>query len=111
MLIFPNGTAYFNEPNTKKDIDENGLPVKGGDMSISAPCFIETSNEDRRGHNDDGAYPRFSFSIQVDYGGVDIDNFKPTRVRLEHERKGDLGTFTIQRIEYYNITQTIQIWV
>lgn len=112
MLIFQNGTAYFGGLSTKGDIDENGLPIKGDELTNAVPCFIESSGEDRKGRNDDGAFPHGSFTVSVDYDGVaDINNFSPKEVRLQHERKGDLGTFTVQRYEFYDITRTIKIWV
>lgn len=110
MLIFQNGTAYFNTAENVADIDEYGLPIRSGGFDLSVPCYIETQNENKRGHYDDGAYPNGSFVVSFDYDGVGED-FSPTKVRLEHERKGNLGEFTIQRIEYYDITRTIQIWV
>lgn len=112
MLIFQNGTAYFSEQTTQYDIEENGLPVSGEEPTNAIPCYIESSGEDRKGRNDDGAFPHGSFTISLDYDGIaDIDNFSPKAVRLQHERKGDLGTFTVQRYEFYDITRTVKIWV
>jgi hypothetical protein len=111
MLIFPNGTAAFSQAATNSDIDENGKPVESAEFGDPIPCFIETSSEDKRGRNDDGAYPRGSFSVSLDYGSIDETSFNPSKVRLIHERKGELGDFTIQRKEFYDITRTVQIWV
>ena len=110
MLIFQNGTAYFEEPSATSDIDENGCPIEGVEPTLAVPCYIEMGNEDRNGRSEDGVFPRASFSISFDYDSVDED-FNPSKVRVEHERKGDLGTFTVQRIEFYNLTRTIQVWV
>jgi len=114
MLIFENGTAYFDEPDKQKgdwDIDADGMPIEGGELTIEVPCFIEVSNENKRGRYDDGAHTNGSYTISLDYGSIDTDTFKPSKVRLQHKRKGDLGEFTIQRIEFFDITRTVQVWV
>ena len=41
MLIFSNGTAYFDQGTNGVEIDENGMPIIGNDFSLSAPCFID----------------------------------------------------------------------
>ena len=110
MLIFQNGTAYFEEPSAVEDIDYEGEPIAAFDLPLSAPCYIEMGSEDRSGRNEDGVFPRSSFTISLDYDSVS-EEFNPSRVRVVHERKGDLGTFPVQRIEFYNLTRTIQIWV
>lgn len=110
MLIKSNGTAYFDEPSAHSDIDDKGLPIKGERPSIEVPCYIEVGNENRSGRGEDGKFPRVSFTLYIDYGSVGED-FHPTKVRVEHERKGDMGTFSIQRTEFYDFTRTIQIWV
>lgn len=110
MLIFSNGTAFFNESNTEVDINEFGMPAESGEFVLSAPCYIDVQSENRSGKNEDGFYPNGSYLVSLDYDSVPSD-FSPTKVRLEHERKGDLGEFAIQRIEFYNLTRTIQIWI
>ena len=112
MLIFQNGTALFNEPTTEDDIKDDGTAASASAPTLSVPCFIEASGEDRKGRNDDGKYPHGSYAISFDYDSItDIDNFSPKQVKLQHERKGDLGTFTVQRYEFYDITRTIKVWV
>ncbi len=110
MLIFSNGTIYFDNAISGTDIDANGYPITGSDFVLSAKCFIDVQNENRSGKYEEGTYPNGSFVVSLDYDSVDED-FNPKKVRLEHERKGDLGVFTIQRIEFYNLTRTIQIWI
>lgn len=110
MLIFSNGTIYFDHPISGTDIDEEGFPIAGSDFLSSAQCYIDVQNENRSGKYEEGKYPNGSFVVSLDYDSVDED-FNPKKVRLEHERKGDLGVFTIQRIEFYNLTRTIQIWI
>lgn len=109
MLIFTNGKAYFDSGVSGNDIGENGLPIIGDDFALSAPCYIEVGSESRKGRNEEGAYPLGSYVISLDYDSVD-SNFFPKKIHLEHGRKGDLGVFTIQRIEFYDLTRTIQIW-
>lgn len=110
MLIFSNGKAYLDNRRSGYDIDDEGLPVSGADFSVTANCFIEAQTENKSGKNEDGVYPVGSYTIYLDYDSVPTD-FLPSKVRLEHERKGNLGIFTIQRIEFYDLTRTIQIWV
>lgn len=110
MLIFSNGTIYYDPPVSGADIDENGYPIEGLDFTSSAKCYIDVQHENRSGKYDEGKYPNGSFVVSLDYDSVEED-FSPTKVRLEHERKGDLGIFTVQRIEFYNLTRTIQIWI
>ena len=109
MLIFSNGTAYFDYQLPDNDIDENGYPIAGGAFELSAKCFIDAQGENKNGKYDDGKFPNGSYIISLDYDSVSED-FAPSKIRLEHERKGDLGVFTIQRMEFYNLTRTIQIW-
>ena len=108
MLIFPNGTAHFDVAGVN-DIGDDGLPIQGNNFTLSARCYIEAGSEHRRGKNEDGQYPVGSYVVSIDYDSVN-SSFNPKKIKLEHERKGDLGTFTIQRIEYYDLTRTIQIW-
>ena len=91
-------------------MNEYGLPVEGGNLVVSARCYIEVSSESKSGRNEDGVYPVGSYVVSLDYDAVSSD-FAPTKIQLVHERKGDLGVFTIQRMEFYNITRTIQIWI
>lgn len=109
MLIFPNGTASFDSNNGGADIDEQGMPIEGGDFVLTARCFIDTKAESRSGSHDDGKNPIGSYVVSLDYDSVE-EGFAPTKVRLEHDKKGSLGDFTIQRIEYYDLTRTIQLW-
>ena len=109
MLIFTNGKAYFDSGANSTDVDENGLPIIGGEFSLMAACYIDVGSESKGGRNKDGSYPIGSYVVSLDYDSVDND-FNPKKIRLEHDRKGDLGVFTIQRIEFYDLTRTIQIW-
>lgn len=110
MLIFSNGTAFFGCTNGESDVDENGMPIVNEELTTEAPCYIESIGEGRDGSYEEGKYPRGSFTISLDFDSVG-DDFAPKRVRLVHERKGDLGVFSIQRIEFYSLTRTIQVWV
>jgi hypothetical protein len=110
MLIFQNGTAYFDAPQATSDIDENGKPIAGAAISLEVPCYIEFGSESRNGKTDDGKIPRLSFTVSFDYDSVGAD-FNPSVVRVVHNYKGDLGTYTIQRLEHYDLTRTIQVWV
>lgn len=109
MLIFINGKAYFDNSVSVADIGEDGLPIVNDDFAISAPCYIEVGTESKKGRNEDGAYPVGNYVVSLDYDSVGSD-FAPKKMRLEHNKKGELGVFTIQRIEFYDLTRTIQIW-
>lgn len=109
MLIFTNGKAYFDNGAASVDVDENGFPIKGDDFTLTATCYIEVGTENKRGRNEDGAYPNASYVVSVDYDAIKGD-FNPKKMRLEHDKKGDLGVFTIQRVEFYDLMRTIQIW-
>lgn len=110
MEIFPNGRIYFDSGNAGSDIDENGLPISTQELYDSAICTINSQTENRNGSYDAGKYPVGSFTIYVDFSRVP-KNFSPKVVRIEHEDKGDLGTFTVQRVEKYKLTNTYQLWV
>lgn len=127
MLIFSNGYMEYYTDEGDAVLDENGNPV-GVDSSgsgsgsasgsgsgiasdsIEVLCNIETLTADRRGRYDDGRYSNATYAVMLDAESVPLD-FSPLKVRLVHERKGDLGVFTVQRIEYYTLTQSIELWV
>ena len=96
MQIFPNGTMTYADPTVtpQSDLDENGLPVAvSSDVEKkSVGCTISTLSENRKGIYDDG-----------------INSVRS--VSLTHDIKGDFGTFQVQRIEFYTITQTVEIWL
>lgn len=104
MLIFKNGTAqWFNETDELQSIEE--MTPDG-----EAECFIETLSETRKGRYDDGRYRNCEFSVKLNYSSMS-EVFKPAFLRLNRKWFGDIGTFAVQRIEYYDLTQTIEIWV
>lgn len=111
MLIFSNGTAYFATKSSAIYIDEQGNPVKSTQLyDVECECMINTLSDDKRGRYEDGRYRNCSYSVLIDMDGVG-KNFNPQSVKLEHENKGNLGEFQVQRIEYYNLTSSIEIWV
>lgn len=81
-------------------------------MGVRARCYIETLSEDKRGEiaSEQVRYATQSYSVLLDADSVPQD-FIPQAVALEHDRKGVLGNFTVQRIEWYDLTKSIQIWV
>lgn len=110
MLIFSNGIVYFDYPSVGNDINEDGLPIAGADLLLSAKCYIDVQNENRDGKYAEGKFQNGAYIVSLDYDSVP-SGFYPTKVRLEHERKGDLGEFSVQRIEFYDLTRTIQLWI
>ena len=93
------------------DLDAEGMPIPVPTRQMSeVRCTITTLTEHSRGRYEDGKYRASSYSVTLNSEDVAAD-FAPSVVTLVHERKGNLGTFQVQRIEYYDITQTIEIWV
>jgi hypothetical protein len=111
MQIFSNGTMRYSSATTGGDIDENGLPIKAQHVDMNeVVCTITTASENMKGKYDDGRYKQVSYSVTCNLEDVG-NGFNPKTISLEHEDKGSLGTFTVQRIEYYKLTGTIEIWV
>ena len=118
MLVFRNGTiSYVNATEVLRD-------VTAGTYDGTCGCTISTLTENKKGRYgnegkyqesqysvDEGKYQECQYSVLVNYSEVDLDTFNPSIVKLVHNRKGELGNFTVQRIEYYDITRTIEIWV
>lgn len=123
MQIFPNGTITFNLHT--EDLDENGLPVAASERKPDPiQCTISTIHEDRRGLSDGVRYRNCTYSVTCNMEDFESrpalfdliftfsfrENYSDA-VTLSHDRKGVLGTFPIQRIEYYEITGTVEIWL
>ena len=110
MLIFKNGTAIFKN-DVQVEFDEDGHPQSTSEQVVTeAVCNISTLSESRKGQYEDGRYKMCSYSVMIDYSSVD-DTFNPKSVELIHDKKGNMGEFTIQRVEYYSLTKSIEIWV
>ena len=93
------------------DLDAEGMPIPIPARQMSeVRCTITTLTEHSRGRYEDGKYRASSYSVTLNSEDVAAD-FAPSVVTLVHDRKGNLGTFQVQRVEYYDITQTIEIWV
>ena len=106
MLVFRNGTiSYVNATEVLRD-------VTAGTYDGTCGCTISTLTENKKGrYANEGKYQESQYSVLINYSEVDLDTFNPSIVKLVHNRKGELGNFTVQRIEYYDITRTIEIWV
>ena len=113
MQIFPNGTMTYSMPATElPDLDENGCPVSVTDSGQNtAVCTISTLSEDRKGHYDDGRYRNCQYSVTCNLEDVGTEFREVKSVSLTHDIKGNLGSFQIQRMEFYTITQTVEIWL
>lgn len=114
MQIFPNGTMTYSDPAAQQpDLDENGYPIDAANSSAqnSVICTISTLTEDRKGRYDDGRYSNCQYSVTCNLEDVGTE-FKDVKyVSLTHDIKGSFGTFQIQRMEFYTITQTVEIWL
>lgn len=114
MQIFPNGTMTYNDPTVRQsDLDRNGLPVAASsqDNMLEVVCTISTLSENRKGKYDDGRYRNCQYSVTCNLEDVGTAFNSVGSVSLSHDIKGDLGTFQVQRIEFYTITQTVEIWL
>jgi hypothetical protein len=115
MQIFPNGTMTYTDPTAKPqaDLDENGLPVSASSVynQLSVVCTISTLSENRKGRYDDGRYRNCQYSVTCNLEDVGTAFNSVKSVSLNHDIKGNLGTFQVQRIEFYTITQTVEIWL
>lgn len=125
MQIFPNGTMRFSR-TSQSDLDGNGMPMPADESSLSeVGCTITTLSEDRKGRYEDGKYHDCKYSVTCNLEDVEdkdgesfplmLDNvmgsFNPRRVTLVHDRWGELGTFQVQRVEVYELTQTVEVWL
>lgn len=110
MQIFPNGTLYY-QTSVAADLDEYGNPIPvDSEFFDECICTITTASEDRNATYEGGTVKRATYTVTCNMEDVG-ELFNPKYVRLTHEQKGELGTFQVQRIEYYTITQTIELWV
>ena len=117
MLVFVNGYMTYFDDEGDAVLDENGNPgVDSGSDSgsgydgTSVECYIETLTADKKGRYDDGRYSNAQYSVLINSENVPL-SFNPLKVGLVHDRKGDLGVLEVQRIEFYELTQSIELWV
>lgn len=111
MQIFPNGTLRYATTMIGGDLDEYGNPVPANEADINeVPCTITALTENRKGKYEDGQYKNSAYSVTCDLEKVG-NSFNPKTIQLTHEFKGYLGDFQVQRIEYYKLTGTVEIWV
>lgn len=110
MQIFSNGTLRYTSKSSVEDIDDNGNPIRAEEADMDVPCTINVLSEGRSGRYDDGAYKKSSYRVTCDMEEVG-SSFHPNSLQLIHSFKGDLGMFQVQRIEYYELTGTVEIWV
>lgn len=108
MLVFVNGKISVAQSNSPT-IDSDGNIVSSTMGEDEIPCFIQTLEETRNVPTDGGWRARKRYSVMVDMDSVPND-FSPTSIRIVDDYKGDLGVFTVQRIEHYTITRSIQLW-
>ena len=105
--------TYADPTAVQSDLDGDGLPVavSAADSQKSVVCTISTLAEDRKGHYDDGRYRNCQYSVTCNLEDVGNEFNAVKAVSLSHDIKGSLGTFTVQRTEFYTITQTVEIWL
>lgn len=121
MQIFPNGIMRYyshgaavpEEPRTERmeDLDSEGYPVALPKQQMAeVRCTITTVTEHRKGSYDDGDYKSCRYSVTCNLEDVGSD-FHPSAVSLRHDDKGELGFYQVQRVEYYHLTNTVELWV
>ena len=109
MQIFPNGYLTYAVA-AMPDLDGEGLPVASVPAEARVRCTITTMTDDLRGRYDDGMFRNVSFSVTLNTEDAPM-SFSPTQVTLVHDHLGTLGPFQVQRVQYYDLTQTIELWV
>lgn len=112
MKLFTNGImSYGRSTDREISFDADGNPMRKEEGNLrKVRVFIDALSEDKKGRYDDGRYTNASYEVSLDYDDVPA-KFKPTDISIIHDRKGDLGSFTVQRIEFYDLTRTIVIWI
>lgn len=110
MLIFKNGYVSWVQTSAQDLVDANGNAIAVEDQTRKAECYIDPVEENKKGEYDNGKYSRRSYNVLLDQSSVPA-NFNPTSITLQHNRKGNIGTYTVQRIEFYDLTGSIEIWV
>lgn len=117
MLIFKNGYVSWVQTSTQDLVDADGNAIAVEGYTKRAECYIDVVQEDKRGDVGDGytqrsngKYTQRSYKVSLDQSSVPAD-FNPKSITLEHNRKGNIGTYTVQRIEFYDLTGSIEIWV
>lgn len=110
MLIFKNGYMSWMQSSTDKLVDENGNAIPAEGMNKKVECYIDVVVEDKKGSYDNGQYTQRQYNVTLDQSSVPT-TFNPKTITLQHNRKGNIGTFTVQRIEFYDLTGSIEIWV
>lgn len=110
MQIFPNGYMKYRLAGSASDLDSNGYPVADTGFSGECRCTITVITDNRKGRYDGGQFRNASYSITCNMEDVS-GTFDPTAVSLTHDQKGNLGEFQVQRVEFYNLTGTIEVWV
>ena len=93
------------------DLDSEGYPIALPKQQMAeVRCTITTVTEHRKGSYDDGDYKSCRYSVTCNLEDVGGD-FHPSAVSLHHDDKGELGFYQVQRIEYYHLTNTVELWV
>lgn len=93
------------------DLDSEGYPIALPKQQMAeVRCTITTVTEHRKGSYDDGDYKSCRYSVTCNLEDVGGD-FHPSAVSLHHDDKGELGFFQVQRIEYYHLINTVELWV
>lgn len=93
------------------DLDSEGYPIALPKQQMAeVRCTITTVTEHRKGSYDDGDYKSCRYSVTCNLEDVGGD-FHPSAVSLHHDDKGELGFYQVQSIEYYHLTNTVELWV
>ena len=93
------------------DLDSEGYPIALPKQQMAeVRCTITTVTEHRKGSYDDGDYKSCRYSVTCNLEDVGGD-FHPSAVSLHHDDKGELGFYQVQRVEYYHLTNTVELWV
>ncbi len=108
MQIFPNGTMTYVLPAALQQEEQASFSEQDTQEQErkSVICTITALSEE--GYQN-GVFRSCRFSVTCNLEDVGIEFNNVQNVSLSHDIKGDLGTFHIQHIEFYTITQTVEV--
>ena len=108
MLTIENGKlSWINATSPIQYLDDDDDEVV---FDGTCECHIETLSENKKGRYADGRYTECQYSIFVNISSVG-EEWNPKLLRFERLHRGVSEIMTVQRVEYNDLTQIVEIWV